>query len=172
MAEPTGVEGAALGDAARDRLEKELADARAQRRGLAAALGGEDPEDRDTGDRGDEALQLEGLDDLGRVNRRIRELERLLASPDVSAALHGVADGSRVTLRFPNGDVATFRIVAIPQEASSDDRDDVVTADSPLGRALVGRRAGDLITYEGPDGDLQAEVLAIDAAWAPPTFEA
>jgi transcription elongation factor GreA len=163
MAEPTGVEGAALGAAARDRLENELAEARAQRQGLVAALGGEDPEDPDPGDQGDEALQLEGLDDLGRVNRRIRELERLLASAAVSDVLHGLADGSRVTLRFPNGDVATFRIVAIPQEASSDNQDDVVTADSPLGRALVGRRADDLITYEGPDGDLQAEVLAIDA---------
>jgi transcription elongation GreA/GreB family factor len=38
-----------------------------------------------------------------------------------------------------------------------------VTVDSPLGRALVGRRAGDPVTYAGPEGDLQAEVVAVDA---------
>ena len=161
MTEPTGAEGTAPG--ARDRLERDLAEARAQRQRLVAALGGEDPEDRDLGDQGDEALQMEGLDDLSRANRRIDELQRLLAGTAVPDAPPGLPDGTQVTLRFPDGDVAVVRIVVVPQEASSDDQDDVVTADSPLGRALVGARAGDLATYEGPDGNLQAEVLVIDA---------
>jgi transcription elongation GreA/GreB family factor len=38
-----------------------------------------------------------------------------------------------------------------------------VTAGSPLGEALVGRGAGDTITYAGPDGELQAEVVALHA---------
>ena len=161
MTEPTGAEATAPG--ARGRLERDLAEARVQRQRLVAALGGEDPEDRDPGDQGDAALQLEGLDDLSRANRRIDELQRRLAGTVVPDAPPGLADGTRVTLRFPDGDVAVVRIVVIPQEPSSDDQDDLVTADSPLGRALVGARAGDLITYEGPDGDLQAEVLVIDA---------
>ena len=68
-------------DAARDRIEQELAQAREQRRTLAAQLGGEDPDNPDTGDRGDDANELEGLDDLARMDRRIEELERLLADP-------------------------------------------------------------------------------------------
>jgi transcription elongation GreA/GreB family factor len=36
-----------------------------------------------------------------------------------------------------------------------------VTVSSPLGQALVGRRAGDTVSYRGPDGDLQAEVVAV-----------
>jgi len=158
MPEPTE-----LNSATRDRLDRELRQAREQRQRLAAQLGGEDPDNPDLGDRGDDANQLEGLDDLARMDRRIDELERLLADPAALDAPAGLADGTAVTLRFPDGDESTFRVVAIPEQAAADDQDDVVTVGSPLGEALVGRSAGDTITYAGPDGDLQAEVVALQA---------
>lgn len=158
MTEPTE-----LNAATRDRLERELDRAREQRRRLAAQLGGEDPDNPDPGDRGDDANQLEGLDDLARMDRRIDEIERLLADPAALGTPAGLVDGTTVTLRFSGGDEATFRIVAIPEQAPDGDQDDVVTAGSPLGEALVGRGAGDTITYAGPDGELQAEVVALHA---------
>ena len=132
-------------DAARDRIEQELAQAREQRRTLAAQLGGEDPDNPDTGDRGDDANQLEGLDDLARMDRRIEELERLLADPAARETPAGLADGTTVTLRFADGDEATFRIVAIPEQAPAGDQDDVVTAGSPARRSTgrTGRRRHD-----------------------------
>jgi transcription elongation factor GreA len=148
-------------DATHDRLEQELARVREQRRRLAVQLGGEDPDDPDLGDRGDEAFQLEGLDDLSRMDRRIAEIERLIAGPGALNTPPGLAESTVVTLRFPDGDEATFRIVAIPEQAPAEGQDDVVTTSSPLGQALVGRRAGDTITYRGPEGDLQAEVVAV-----------
>ena len=150
MAEPTGSE-------RNERLEQELAQVREQRDRLAVQLGGEDPEDPDLGDRGDEAVELEELDDLARMDRRIAEIERLLAGQDMAGTAPGLADGTMVTLRFPDGDVATYRIVAIPEENG----DDVVTAGSPLGQALVGPGVGDTISYRGPDGDLHAEIVAL-----------
>jgi transcription elongation GreA/GreB family factor len=161
VGEPSNSDRSELIDATRDRLEQELARAHEQRQRLATQLGGEDPADPDAGDRGDEANQLEGLDELARMDRRIREIERLLAGPDAPDTLPGLADGTVVTLRFPDGDVASFRIVAITEEAPADGQDDVVTTTSPLGRALVGRHAGDTITYRGPTGVLQAEVVAL-----------
>lgn len=152
MAEPAG-------SGRTERLEQELAQVREQRDRLAAQLGGEDPEDPDLGDRGDEAVELEELDDLSRMNRRIAEIERLLSGHDVTGAAPGLADGTVVTLRFPDGDVAAYRIVAGPEENG----DDVVTAGSPLGQALVGRGAGDEISYQGPDGQLHVEVVAVRA---------
>lgn len=148
----------------RERLEEELARVREQRDRLAAQLGGEDPQDPDTGDRGDAALQIEGLDDVARLDRRIGELERLVADPSAIETLPGLPDGTVVTLRFPGGDVARFRVAAIPELAPEDAAEEVLTAGSPLGRALVGRGAGDTITYEGPDGDLRAEVVEVTAA--------
>jgi transcription elongation factor GreA len=162
MTESSGSPGTELSAATRDRLEQELAEARRQRDRLADRLGGEDADDPDTtGDSGDAALRLEGQDDLGRIDGRIDEIERQLAGGLDAAP--GLADGTRVTLRFPGGDVATFRVVTIPEEAPADGQDDVVTAGSPLGQALVGRSAGDTVGYAGPDGDLQAEVVAVQA---------
>ena len=152
-----------LGTAARERLEQELDRAREQRHRMAAELGGEDPHDADLGNRGDEAFHLEGLDDLSRADQRIDELERLLAGPGALDTPPGLTDGTVVTLRFPDGDEATYRIVAIPEQGAADDQDDVVTADSPLGRALVGWGAGDTVIYQAPDGQLQADVVAVQA---------
>jgi transcription elongation factor GreA len=162
MAEPTGSEGTERSAVTRERLEGELAQVREQRHRLAVQLGGEDADDPDRGDSGDEAVQLEGLDELSRLDRRIDEIERLIAGPDALDTGPGLADGTVVTLRFPDGDVLIYRIVTIPEEAPADGRDDVVTASSPLGQALVGKGAGDTITYSGPDGDLRAEVVAVD----------
>lgn len=163
MAESNGAQGTGLSDGTRERLEQELARVREQRQRLAAQLGGEDPEDADLGDRGDEAVQLEGLADLSRMDQRVTELERLLADPDALDTPAGLADGTTVTLRFAGGDEATFRIVAIPEQAPADDQDEVVTAGSPLGQALVGHGPGDTISYQGPDGELRAEVVALSA---------
>jgi transcription elongation factor GreA len=144
-----------------ENLEQELAQAREQRRELAEQLAGEDPDSPDVGDRGDASVQLEGQADLARMDQRIEELERLLADPDALDTPPGLPDGTLVTLRFPGGDEATLRVVAIPEQAPAGDQDDVVTADSPLGKALVGQRAGETITYAGPDGQLEAEVVAV-----------
>lgn len=148
-------------DGTRARLEQELADVREQRQRMAAELEGEDSADSDVSDRGDEAVALEGRDDLARTDRRIEELERLLADPDSWADPAGLADGTVVTLRFADGAEETLRFVAL--NVGEPDGADVVTASSPLGQALAGRSGGDTITWAGPDGDLQAEVLSIEA---------
>jgi transcription elongation GreA/GreB family factor len=97
------------------------------------------------------------------VDCRIAEIERLIAGSGGPDRPPGLADGTVVTLRFPGGDVATLRVVAITEEAPADAQDDVVTVSSPLGRALVGARAGDTVTYSGPDGEMQAEVVELHA---------
>jgi transcription elongation GreA/GreB family factor len=37
-----------------------------------------------------------------------------------------------------------------------------MTTGSPLARAVVGRSAGDTITYQSPSGEVRAEVVAIE----------
>ena len=107
MTEPAGSERT-------ERLEQELAQAREQRDRLAVELGGEDPEDPDLGDRGDAAVELEELDDLARMNRRIAEIERLLAGQVVAARRPGspTAPWSRSGSRTGRRE---YRIVAIPE---------------------------------------------------------
>ena len=142
-------------------LDEELERLRSDRRTLAADLAGEDPEDRVIGDAGDQSQALEGGDDLARIDRRISEVERLATDPDAAGSPAGIADGTLVTLRFPGGDVSTFRVVTIAEQAGTDE--DVLTTDSPLGRALAGHGEGDTLTYEGPDGELSVDVVELTA---------
>lgn len=37
----------------------------------------------------------------------------------------------------------------------------LVTADSPLGRALLGHAAGDTVAFDAPDGEESAEVVSL-----------
>lgn len=115
-----------------------------------AALPGEAPEDPTGKDSGDQADLLERSDDLARIDRRITKIGRLLTDLDAAHDPHDLPDGTVVALRFQDGIVITFRVVAITEEASTDHQDEVLTADSPLGRALAGRCAGDTITDSVP----------------------
>ncbi|HSZ29316.1 MAG TPA: GreA/GreB family elongation factor [Pseudonocardiaceae bacterium] len=160
---PTSSDGSEWTAATRARLEQELARVRDERRGLATSLAGEDPRDPEGGDSGDQADLLEYAEDLARMDRRITEIGHLLVGsrPDAAEDPHGPEDGTVVTLRFADGTVATFRVVAITEEVPEDRQDEVLTLDSPLGRALAGRHVGDTIIYSAPDGEAHAEVVAM-----------
>ena len=141
----------------RQRLEEELTQLKARRAALAAELG-----DRDfVGDRADHADLLEQADDVAWLDDRIAEITGLLARGGVPEPAAGrLPHGAEVTLRFDDGEVSTLRVVAIPEEATEDDAG-AVTLDSPLGRALVGSKVGDIVQYGTPSGPALVEVLAL-----------
>ena len=66
--------------------------------------------------------------------------------------------GSRVRVRDGDGD-AEFQIVE-PEGAGLDARDELSTR-SPLGMALLGRRAGDEVTFRAPGGVLVVTVVDV-----------
>lgn len=65
--------------------------------------------------------------------------------------------GSRVSVRDRDGE-AEFRIVE-PHEA--DAVAERVSAESPLGRALLGRRVGELVRFRAPGGVLAVTVVDV-----------
>lgn len=141
------------------RLAEELHVLRARRRAVQAGLIGDDG----PGDRADQAVTLELNDELARLDNRIGEIVRELHRPSDA----GLPRGTRVRVRHPDGTEEDLQ-VGYPEEAESDVSGLVLTADSPLGVALIGRRAGDRITYPTPDGPQVADVVAV---W-PPTADA
>ncbi|MFI1654612.1 GreA/GreB family elongation factor [Streptomyces sp. NPDC020472] len=142
---------------AREELERELAQLRTEREAVAATLrdGGGD----EVGDRADQADELQRADDLDRLDGDIREIEGRLREGSVAAppSSEAVGVGSSVTLRFEDG---TESVVQIGELANALDAT-LVTADSPLGRALLGHGAGDTVTYETPEGRTTAVVLSL-----------
>lgn len=133
---------------------EELQVLRERRQAVRAGLTGDD----DPGDPVDQAVALELNDELARLDSRIEEIVRELHRPPDA----GLAPGTRVRLRYPDGTEEELR-VGRPEEAEGDASGSVFTADSPLGAALTGRRAGDRITYPTPAGAQVAVVVAVVA---------
>jgi len=149
-------EPAPISDAARHALEQELADLRTERRTVAATL---QDSDSDVGDSADEADELLRADQLQRLDARIEALTTRLSQADVAGPppTDMVGVGSTVAVRFDDGTVETFQIGETAEEL--DPR--LVTADSPLGRALLGHRPGDTVTYKTPEGPATAVVVSL-----------
>lgn len=103
--------------------------------------------------------------EVEQVEGRITELaDRLTRAGDArgkdQTAPEGnvVAVGTTVSVRFPGGTIETLLISDLVEE---DDQAMVATPDSPLGRALLGRRAGDTVTYDAPEGRAVIRVVSV-----------
>ncbi|MDT0462113.1 GreA/GreB family elongation factor [Streptomyces gibsoniae] len=149
-------EPAPISAAARLALEQELADLRAERTMVAATLRDSDAA---VGDRADEADELQRAGDLQRLDARISMISTRLREAETAGPpptdLVGV--GSTVTVRFPDGSVETLQIGETAEELDPT----LVTADSPLGRALLGHHAGDTVSYDAPGGQATAVVVSL-----------
>jgi transcription elongation GreA/GreB family factor len=77
-----------------------------------------------------------------------------LRRPTTSDRIRG---GATVNLEYQDG---TRQTVWLGPDGLADDEETVVTPDSPLGRALLGRRVGDSVEYAAPAG--RERVRALD----------
>jgi len=91
----------------------------------------------------------------GRLERRFREANVVEAERD------GEIDvGERVTVRdVRSGAVATYRIVG---SGEADPSAGEVSHGSPIGSALRGRRAGEIVEADVPNGAVRLEILEVD----------
>jgi transcription elongation factor GreA len=93
---------------------------------------------------------------------RIQEIEVVLRSAEVikeTKRSDVVSLGSRVTV-IEDGmqDPETFRIVGI---AEADPISGKVSHESPIGKALLGRRVQDVVTVEAPGGEIAFRITGI-----------
>ena len=139
------------------RLEAELADLRRRREQLHSEL---QADAESVGDRGDAADALQRAEDLGGLDEQISRLSWLLAggNADVEGQL---PNGTKVKLRWPDGEETAMRVVNFIEETPAGEEDTTLTADSPLGLALFGHKAGDTITYRTPRGEQTVTLLSI-----------
>jgi transcription elongation factor GreA len=96
------------------------------------------------------------------VEGRIQELEILLANArliDEGGHRDVVQVAAKVTIQEDDNDPETYTIVG-PAEASP--REGRISNESPLGRALMDHRAGDLVKVDAPGGTFYVKVLKVD----------
>lgn len=95
------------------------------------------------------------------VEGRIQELEILLANARVieeNEKTDVVQVGARVTIQEGDNPEEVYVIVG-PAEASP--RDGRISNESPLGRALMDHRAGDVVRVEAPGGSFIVRVVKV-----------
>jgi transcription elongation GreA/GreB family factor len=153
-AEPTG-----LSVEARERISAELGRIRERRDRLEVEV----RNDRGAvSDHADAADAIQRADELASLDERIIELDRLLRTgPLPSNGADTLPFGTEVTLRFSDGDVIKMQVITVIEEAPAGGEAEPLTAGSPLGLALVGRKAGDTVTYTTPQGQNQVELLDV-----------
>lgn len=98
---------------------------------------------------------------------RIRTLEAMLKNAviiDPEGNGDRIGLGAYVTLRDGQGPSETFRIVG---SAEADPQAGLISNESPVGRALLGRRPGERVEVNTPGGVLTFEIL--DVKWNGPT---
>ncbi len=96
------------------------------------------------------------------VEGRILMLERTLGNAVIIEETEGpheeVEVGSHVTIREGDGSPETYRIVG---SAEADPTKGLISNASPLGRAMMGRKIGDKVTIDAPDGTLEFKIVGI-----------
>ena len=120
---------------------------------------------RELGDIRENAEYDSAKNEQGLMEARIRELERMLKDPDIVEGVEEANEatpGVLVTLRAleeDEGEEETFLLAASKEERHEEVR--TVSVDSPLGKALEGRRVGDRIEYQAPGGTFAYEVVGL-----------
>jgi transcription elongation factor GreA len=153
------VESSGLPGEARERIASELARIRERRDRLEVEV----RNDRGAvSDHADAADAIQRADELASLDERVAELERLLrAGPSPSNGANTLPFGTEVKLRFSDGAVVKMQVISVIEEATISGEAESLTAGSPLGLALVGRKAGDKVTYTTPQGENQVELLDV-----------
>jgi transcription elongation factor GreA len=109
-------------------------------------------EAKDAGDVSENAAYEEAKDQQAFVEGRIRRLEDILSRAELIEPASGtdlVMIGSEVTVVEDGGPPESFRLVG---SAEADPSGGLISNESPLGRALLGKRTGDQAAIETPDG--------------------
>ncbi len=118
---------------------------------------------RELGDLSENAEYHATKDEQGLMEARIRKLAWTLKNAEIVAAPSEsdvVTPGMLVVVRQPgDDDEDTYLVAASAEERAKGAR--TVTTKSPLGSALIGRKAGDKVVYEAPGGNFTYEIVAI-----------
>jgi transcription elongation factor GreA len=151
-----------LSRAAYERLQAELEDLTGRGR---VEIAQDIQRARELGDLSENGDYQAAKEHQGMMESRIRHLEALLKDAVIveGGETDSVRAGCVVTLRY-DGDPEdmTERYLIGSIEERVDDLE-VISPGSPLGSALVGRRRGELVEFEAPNGALKVLVVDVES---------
>jgi len=144
---------------AHDRLSKELAERTTTGR---LEISHRIEEAREHGDIKENADYDAAKNEQGHNEARVRQLEAMLKNAiviDSSTAGDVVEPGTLVDLRYEDDDDLVTYLVGSIEERH--EKYDVLSTNSPLGQALLGKAPEATVTYQGPKREMSVTVVAV-----------
>ena len=115
---------------------------------------------REQGDLSENAGYHASKEELGRIDRRLRELKLLMRFGEIVDAKGADTVGVGSTVKVAKDEETyEFNIVG---RLEADPAKNKLSEVSPIGRALIGKKIGDAVDVETPSGRVNYKVVAID----------
>lgn len=139
----------------RKELEKELAELKASRGAIAEKIANA----RELGDLSENADYDAARDEQGQAETRIAEIEDILLNAEIIKPRKGssVVVGSKIELKV-NSKKVSYQLVG-PVEA--DPANGKISDQSPIGKALLGKKAGESVEITTPKGKTKYSIEKI-----------
>ncbi len=118
---------------------------------------------RGYGDLSENSEYDEAKNDQAKIEARIAELEAILKDVEIIKDVKGAAKKVSVGVKVKILDVefdeeCEYKIVG---STESDPRQNKISDESPVGKALIGHKVGDEVVAETPGGELKFKILGI-----------
>jgi transcription elongation factor GreA len=112
------------------------------------------------GDIEDNPEYEQAKEEVGLLDSRIYELQEMIGRAQIITESHSsiAGPGSTIDVVDADGTVETYHLVGAVESDPSAGR---ISVESPVGRALVGKKKGDKITVSVPAGSLSLTVRAV-----------
>lgn len=142
-----------------DKLKKDLADALAQRPVISAAIA----EAREKGDLSENAEYESARDAQGLLEMNIARLQNLVANARVidESKLSTDKVGMMSKVKVKNISLGREMQFTIVGEQEANFAAGKLSATTPIGKALLGHKAGDVVEAQAPNGVMKFEILSI-----------
>jgi transcription elongation factor GreA len=113
------------------------------------------------GDLSENAEYHAARDQQGMQEARVRQIRQMLETAEIIHADDDrvIKPGKLITIRYDGDDEAETYLLGLREEKSREH--DVLTPESPLGKALLGHSTGDTVVASVPAGELRVEILDV-----------
>lgn len=122
-------------------------------------------EARSFGDLSENSEYDEAKNEQGKLYSKIAEIKELIENAEIVDAIEGLSKdsvtlGSKITVRDMADDFEESYEIVGSQEANP--MQGRISDDSPVGRALHGHKAGDIVTVNAPAGEIKLQILSVE----------
>jgi transcription elongation factor GreA len=113
------------------------------------------------GDLSENADYHKAKEDQAFLEGRIKEIEAILRTAVIIEKKHSdtVTIGSYVTIQEDNYPPESYHVVGAKE---ANPRNGKISNESPIGRALMDHKAGDIVESDSPDGKIKFKILKVE----------